>query len=254
MLQILALLAACATLLWLWSLYRRDVSIVDVFWGPAFAIVAGHALWHSSRPTRIEAVTLLCMTALWALRLGIYLAWRNWNEPEDRRYAAMRRRIGARFRWLSLISVFWLQASLVWLISLPLQYALRGGNEPASLWSALGVLLWAVGLSFEAVGDLQLARFKADPANVGRVMDRGLWRYTRHPNYFGDACLWWGLFTVSWDIGAPWWTVLCPGLMTVLLLRVSGVSLLERDIGERRPAYANYVRCTSAFLPWRRGD
>ena len=136
---------------------------------------------------------------------------------------------------------------LACIFSLPFLGAVSGA-APLGLLDAAGLLLWATGLFFEAVGDWQLARFKADPANRGQVMDRGLWRYTRHPNYFGDFCVWWGFYLLAASAGA-WWSIPGPLLMSLLLLKVSGVSLLEKDIGERRPAYAQYVRRTNAFFP-----
>jgi steroid 5-alpha reductase family enzyme len=161
----------------------------------------------------------------------------------------MRAHRGDRFPLASLFTVFLLQGALMWVVSLPLQAgAARGASAPLGLLDAAGVTVFAVGLAFEALGDAQLARFLADPAHRGQVMQSGLWRYTRHPNYFGDALVWWGLGLVAAAAGAAW-SLVGPALMTFLLVRVSGVSLLEKDIGERRPGYAEYVRRTSAFLP-----
>jgi steroid 5-alpha reductase family enzyme len=236
--------------LWLLGLARRDVSIVDVYWGPGFAAIAAlaAALSGSGAPARRALVVVLA--ALWGLRLGGHLLWRNWGQGEDPRYAAMRRRHGGRFARVSLGTVFGLQALLQWIVSLPLQVAVLS-PRPAGLGplDAAGVALFALGMFFEAVGDWQLARFKADPRSRGRVMDRGLWRYTRHPNYFGDCCVWWGFFAIALVTPHGSWTLVSPLLMTFLLLRVSGVALLERHIAERRPDYREYVRRTSAFLP-----
>jgi steroid 5-alpha reductase family enzyme len=146
--------------------------------------------------------------------------------------------------------VFVFQAGLAWLISLPLLGAIAGAGGPLGWLDALGVALWLIGLVFEAAGDWQLQRFKSDPANAGRVMEQGLWRYTRHPNYFGDFCIWWGLYLVALSAGA-WWSIIGPALMSILLLRFSGVALLEQDIGDRRPQYASYIRRTNAFFPGR---
>jgi steroid 5-alpha reductase family enzyme len=162
----------------------------------------------------------------------------------------MRKHWGERFPWVSLATVFGLQGALQWVVSLPLQVgAAAPGAAPLGALDALGAALFATGLAFEAVGDHQLARFKADPANRGRVLDRGLWRFTRHPNYFGDALAHWGLFTIALATPHGAATLIGPALMTFLLLRVSGVALLERSIGRRRPAYDEYQRRTSAFLP-----
>ena len=217
-------------LLWLLSLRLRDASIVDIWWGPGIAAIAAVAFVVTGGSHQRRTL-LLALAALWALRLGGYLLWRNAGRGEDPRYQAMRRRFGARFGALSLVSVFGLQGVLQWLVALPLQLAqLDPGPTQLGTLDALGALLFAVGLGFEAVGDLQLARFRADPTQQGRVLDRGLWRYTRHPNYFGDCTAHWGLFVVALATPFGWAGVLGPLTMTVLLLRVSGVALLERSL------------------------
>jgi steroid 5-alpha reductase family enzyme len=241
---------AAMLLLWLLSLRLRDASIVDVWWGPGFAAIAlfTFALDPGGDPERGRLAVALA--ALWGLRLGGYLFWRNTGKGEDYRYQAMRRRHGERFSRVSLVSVFGLQGLLMWFVSLPLQVAQTGG-ETGGLGpiDTLGTLVFAAGLFFETVADFQLARFKADPANAGRVMDRGLWRYTRHPNYFGDCVVWWGLWLVACGAPGGAFTVASPVLMTFLLLRVSGVALLERGLVKRKPGYADYVARTSAFFP-----
>jgi steroid 5-alpha reductase family enzyme len=233
---------------WVESVRRRDASIVDVFWGPAFVLVAlvGALAGDGDRARRW---LLLGLTAAWGLRLAVHLGRRKLGDPqEDRRYAKLREREGTRFARWSLLWVFGLQGLLVLVVSLPLQV---GSQASEALGPAIvpGVALYALGMVFETVGDLQLARFRADPESRGQVMDRGLWRYTRHPNYFGDACVWFGLWLVVLPAGGTWWTVVGPVVMAVLLVRVSGAGLLERDIGERRPGYTEYVRSTSAFVP-----
>lgn len=236
---------------WLVSLWLRNASIVDIVWGPAYALVAAGTaarLGLDSLTSRAALVTALA--CLWGLRLGAYLFWRNHGKPEDFRYQAMRRYWGARFPLVSLATVFALQGALAWLISLPLQLAI-GAAEPAALgpFDYLGAGLWLVGMTFEGVGDWQLARFRADPANRGRVLDTGLWRYTRHPNYFGDSLVWWGFFALVLSVPGGIWTVVSPVVMTTLLLRVSGVSLLERTLRKTKPGYADYVARTNAFIP-----
>ncbi len=236
-------------LLWLLSLRLRDVSIVDIYWGFGFAQIAIiTAALAGGSPWRKLLLTLL--TVLWGVRLGLYLFWRNAGHGEDYRYQAMRRHHGARFPLVSLATVFGLQGALMWIVSLPVQCG-QLAADPARLAAldAAGAALWALGIAFEGVGDWQLARFKADPANAGAVMDHGLWRYTRHPNYFGDACVWWGLWLIA-AAGGAWWTALSPALMTFFLMKVSGVAMLERTIGRRRPEYAAYIARTSAFVPW----
>ena len=236
------------TLLWLASLVRRDASIVDLFWGPGFVLVATLAATLRDEPSpRVRLLTLL--VAAWGLRLALYLAWRNWGRGEDRRYAAMRSRRGASFWWWSLPAIFWLQGAILWWVSLPLQVAaVRDVATPWTWLDAAGLALWGVGWCFETVGDWQLARFQAQPENAGRVMDRGLWRYTRHPNYFGDFCVWWGLFLIAVAGGAAA-TVGSPLAMSWLLRRFSGVPLLERSLRARRPDYAAYAARTNAFFP-----
>jgi steroid 5-alpha reductase family enzyme len=242
-------LAAAMLALWALSLALRNASIVDIWWGPGIALAVAVA-WLAAGAGGSRSALLVALTALWALRLGGYLLWRNAGHGEDPRYQAMRRRIGPRFPGISLATVFGFQGVLQWAVSLPLQLAVAApGTAPLGASDALGCLLFAGGLGFEAIGDAQLARWKADPANARRVMDRGLWRYTRHPNYFGDALAHWGLFAIALATPHAWKAVLGPALMTFLLLRVSGVALLERSIGKRRPDYAEYQRRTSAFLP-----
>ena len=263
--QGLAAILLLLTMVWLVSVWRRDASIVDAFWSIAF-LVAALSYWVAApevamndAATNIEpgsgsdsgigprAVLIISLTALWALRLAGYISWRNWGEGEDRRYQAIRARNSPYFAGKSLFIIFWLQGVLAWLISLPLLAGILGQQSLGWLDIA-AVSLWCIGFLFEAVGDWQLARFKADPANKGRVMDRGLWRYSRHPNYFGNCCLWWGFYLLALAAGG-WWSIISPILMTFLLLKVSGVSLLEQDITERRPAYRDYIQRTNAFVP-----
>jgi steroid 5-alpha reductase family enzyme len=183
------------------------------------------------------------------LRLSLYILWRNWGKPEDFRYQKWRQEAGGRWWWQSFFQVFLLQGLLLWIISTPLLAAQTSLTpERLTFLDILGVALWAIGFFFEAAGDLQLARFKANAANKGKVMDRGVWRYTRHPNYFGDAAQWWGYFLIATAAGG-WWTILSPILMTTLLMRVSGATLLEKTM-ETRPGYKEYAESTSAFIPW----
>ena len=244
------------TLFWTLSLRINDVSIVDMIWGPAFAIAAwvyasvGLGLDEAvSAPWRLLPLILV---TVWGLRLGLHIFWRH--DGEDRRYQKMRRKVGPFFRWRALLTVFLLQGVLVAIISWPLLFAVTAPRPERLTWlDFLGVGFWLVGFFFEAVGDWQLTKFKADPGNRGQVLDTGLWRYTRHPNYFGDACLWWGFGVMSLNaegsLSLPVLSVVSVGLMTFFLLKVSGVTLLERDIAERRPAYRRYIERTSAFLP-----
>jgi steroid 5-alpha reductase family enzyme len=251
--SVLALSAGAVAVLmlvvWALSVRLRDVSIVDPVWGPAFVVVAlVAALAGTGDPAR--RWLLFAMTAAWGLRLGFHLTRRKLTErEEDRRYAAMRERKGDGFTLWSLWAIFGTQGLVVLIVSLPLQVA---AQRPATLGASviLGIIVFLVGLAFESIGDEQLRRFKADPSNRGRVMDGGLWRFTRHPNYFGDACVWWGLWLVALPAGGAWWTLVGPLVMTLLLVRVSGKAMLERDIGKRRPEYAEYIKRTSGFFPF----
>jgi steroid 5-alpha reductase family enzyme len=250
-----AVAAGAMVLLWLISLAARDASVVDIFWGPGFVLVAwavfawvgAHDLPDGGQARRWLLVSLV---TVWGLRLGGYLALRNLGKGEDYRYVAMRQKAGGRFWIISLFKVFLLQALLLWVVSLPIQVGqLPSAPDGLGPLAIAGAAVWAVGVFFEALGDAQLARFKADRANKGKVMDRGLWRYTRHPNYFGDFMVWWGIYLVALEGKGTWWSVVGPLLMSFLLLRVSGVAMLEKTITGRRPGYAEYIRRTSAFFP-----
>ena len=245
-----ALVVAVAVVaLWVVSLLARDASIVDIFWGFGFVLVAWTGYWvaEGAEPRRL---LLAVLVTVWGLRLTGYLAWRNLGKGEDYRYVAMRERWGRRFPIVSLGTVFLLQGALMWIVSLPVQ-AGQVAKTPGSLtWlDFVGIAVWLTGLFFETVGDAQLARFKADASNAGHIMDRGLWRYTRHPNYFGDFMIWWGLYLIALATGEAWWSIVGPIVMSVLLMRVSGVGLLERSLKSRRPGYEQYVARTSPFFP-----
>lgn len=245
--HVFAALLLMAVLVWALSVARRDTGIVDVFWSLFFLVAT--VIYSATQPDlSARAQLLLVLVTLWALRLSLYIAWRNHGAGEDRRYQAIRARNEPGYTFKSLYLVFGLQATLAFIIAMPL-FAGLGSNAAINAFDVAGVVLWLVGFSFETIGDGQLARFKANPANHGRVLDTGLWRYSRHPNYFGEATLWWGYYLIAVAAGG-WWTIFAPLLMTFLLLKVSGVALLEQNIGERRPAYRDYIARTSAFLPW----
>ncbi|WP_442485750.1 DUF1295 domain-containing protein [Aeoliella sp. SH292] len=236
---------------WLVSTVIQNVSIVDIGWGAGFVLVAWIA-YFAAPADGLRATVLLVLVTVWGFRLAGYLAWRNIGKPEDHRYAAMRKKHGERFCWVSLFTVFALQGVIMWIVALPVTIGMGHSEflKSLSAWHLVGLMVWTIGLVFEAGGDWQLAKFKANPANKGKVCDRGFWRYTRHPNYFGDCCVWWGLWMVSLATWSDAWTAISPVLMTVLLLQFSGVRLLEYDIADRRPDYAEYKRRTSAFIPW----
>lgn len=237
------------TFLWLVSLILKDASIVDIFWGTGFVVSAWVYFALSPDGYLLRKWLIVVLVTLWGLRLSLHILRRNWGKGEDFRYQAWRREAGAAWWWRSFFKVFLLQGVLMWIISIPLLAAqFNAAPDRLTMIDFLGVALWVTGFFFEAAGDLQLARFKADPANKGKVMDRGVWRFTRHPNYFGDAAQWWGYFLIAVSAGG-WWTVFSPVLMTLFLLRVSGVTLLEKTL-ESRPGYKEYIATTSAFIPW----
>ena len=246
----LGVMIGASTLLWTWSLGRRDASVADIWWGPGFALLAW--LYVALLPPLTSRPILIALLlTIWGVRLGAHIHRRHRGKGEDPRYEAMRAARGSSFWWRSLFLVFWLQATLLWFVALPVWAAARAvGPGHGTITDVAGLMLFTTGFAFEAIGDAQLTRFRANPVNRGRVLDTGLWRYTRHPNYFGDAVLWWGVYLIAASVPHAWLTLLSPVLMTVLLVRVSGVALLEASLKTRKPAYADYVTRTSAFVPW----
>lgn len=235
---------------WLVSIKLANVTVVDSLWAMGFILIAWLSLFLGSSNTP-RAWLLVVLTTIWGLRLSGYLSWRNWGKGEDPRYGAWREKHGDLFPKVSLYKVFLLQALFLWAIALNLQYGILSKSPAGLTWlDALGTFVWAVGFAFEAVGDYQMARFKSDPANQGQVMDRGLWAYTRHPNYFGEALVWWGVFLVVLSVPGGWWTVLSPLVITAVLLKMTGVTLTEKHILAKRPQYRDYIQKTSAFMPW----
>lgn len=246
----LAVTLVVALAAWPVSVLRRDVSIVDSLWS-LLILLSVVVYVYASDASGPLTWPVLVMAGAWALRLSVHITVRNHGEGEDRRYQEIRRNNEPHFWLKSIYIVFLLQGFLAWVISLPAIAAVSGQASPGStgyLLVAAGVALWLAGMIFESVGDWQLARFRQQRKEPGAVLDTGLWRYTRHPNYFGEALLWWGIWLLAMSVGA-WWSIVGPLLLTFLLLRVSGVALLERDIADRRPGYREYVRRTNAFLP-----
>ncbi len=236
---------------WLVSVAKRDVSIVDAAW--SLMLLASAITYALAAPGGGErAAWVLALMVVWAIRLSAHIIWRGWGEPEDHRYQAIRARNEPGFAWKSTYLVFALQAVLAWVVSLSL-YASVSGQAASGWLDVAGLLLVAAGILVESLADLQLAQFRASPGSKGRVMDRGLWRYSRHPNYFGEFCVWWGFWLVALSaaggVAAAAIFLISPLLMSLLLLRVSGVVLLEKDISERRPGYREYIAATNAFFP-----
>ncbi len=249
-LQTLLIILIMMTLLWIVSLKLRNVSIVDLFWGFGF-VLAGAFYFLKAEGLEARKILILAIVTIWGLRLSGYLTWRNKGKGEDFRYRQFRKDYGEnRYWWISYFQVFLLQGVLMWLISAPILGAQFYGAEKDLGWlDAAGLLFWLIGFSFEAGGDYQLARFKSDPDNKGKVLDTGFWRYTRHPNYFGDASVWWGFAFLSMAAGS-YLPALGSLLMTALIIKVSGVAMLEKTLKSTKPQYKEYVRKTSAFIPW----
>lgn len=246
----LLLVLTAMTLLWIVSLFIKNASIVDPFWGLGF-VIAGVFYFFNSDGLQIRKLIVLTLLIIWGLRLSIYLTWRNFGKEEDFRYQQFRKDFGVhRYWWVSFFQVFLLQGILLWLISAPLLSAqFYEGKSALNFFDYAGILIWIIGFMFEAGGDFQLTRFKSDPKNKGKVLNTGFWKYTRHPNYFGDAAVWWafGLFSAAAGAYLP---LLSSLLMTLLIVKVSGVSLLERTLKNTKPQYKDYVEKTSAFFPW----
>lgn len=243
---------AYMSLIWAASVPLKNVSIVDIFWGLGFVLLNGFYFSQIGSITPRQILLTVLLT-IWGLRLSAHIFWRNKGHGEDFRYRQWREQAGNRYWWKSLFTVFLLQGVIMWLVSAPLLATHLGAthsSRPTTTLDIIALLLWGVGFFFEAVGDWQLARFKANPTNRGKVLDSGLWQYTRHPNYFGDAVCWWAywLFSLNSEIG--WATIFSPLLMTFLLMRVSGVRLLEKSLRETKPAYQAYEAETNAFFPW----
>ncbi|KJE90874.1 steroid 5-alpha reductase family enzyme [Capsaspora owczarzaki ATCC 30864] len=249
---LLSLLCA-SSLLWLVSVRINDVSIVDPFWSLGFLILTAVFRNHRATATGFAGRKdlILLLVSLWAVRLSAYLFYRNYGQGEDFRYQAFRRRHGPKYWWVSLFQTFWLQSVLCFLVGFPLLTAQRG-SAPMYFTDKdlVGATMWVVGFLFEAIGDLQLTLFKRNPANEGKLLTTGLWRFTRHPNYFGNALMFWGYYVIACNARFGWTTIPAPLLMTYLLTSLSGVPMLERSLIRKKPEFVAYAARTSAFIPW----
>jgi steroid 5-alpha reductase family enzyme len=238
------------TTLWVISTIIKNVSIVDIFWGFGFVLTAGFYFIKTDgfEPRKI---ILTILVSIWGIRLSAYLAWRNLGKGEDFRYKKFRMDYGEkRYWWISFFQTFLLQGILMWLISAPLLGAQFYGNTHLlNIFDFIGIAFWIIGFSFETGGDYQLALFKADALNKGKVLDKGFWRYSRHPNYFGDTSVWWGYGFLCLASGS-YLPILGSILMTALIIKVSGVALLEKSLTAQKSQYKEYIEKTSAFIPW----
>ncbi len=238
---------SCLTLLWLLSLYLKDASIIDIFWGMGFVITA----WFYRTKLEVsdtKSLIYCILITIWGLRLSIYLAFRNIGHGEDYRYQEWRKEYKNNWWWVSFLRVFLLQGVLLWIISSVFVSAIASQNTTLSILDYAGISLWIIVLDFEEFGDWQLYNFKINPDNKGKVLQTGFWAFTRHPNYFGDALLWWGYFLFACSNEAYIY-IFSPLLMSFLLMRVSGVTLLEKKLVETKPEYAAYVNRVPAFFP-----
>lgn len=238
------------TLIWIWSVIITNVSIIDLFWGFGFVVVNLFYVFMTGELTP-RKILVLALVSIWGLRLSIYLAWRNIGKGEDFRYQEFRKNYGQkRYWWISFFQTFLLQGVLIMIVSLPLlgvNSTTDSGN--LNLFDYIGIVVWFIGFAFEAGGDFQLARFKINPANKGKVFNRGFWKYTRHPNYFGDSAVWWAYAIFSIAAGC-YWQIIGSVIMTLLIIKVSGVALLEKTLNNSKPQYKEYIQKTNSFFPW----
>lgn len=244
------IILALVTLLWIWSVFIKNVSIVDIFWGFGFVVV--NVIYaYMSGELNARKILILTLVSIWGIRLVIYLAIRNIGKGEDFRYQEFRRNYGPkRYWWFSFFQTFLLQGVLIMIISLPL-LGIHSSTTSGDLnvLDYLGILVWIIGFTFETVGDFQLARFKKNVKNKGKVLNKGFWKYTRHPNYFGDSAVWWayGIFSIA---AGSYWQIIGSIIMTLLIIKISGVSLLEKTLKDTKPQYRDYIQKTNSFFPW----
>ncbi|MFB0938532.1 MAG: DUF1295 domain-containing protein [Urechidicola sp.] len=244
------IILALITLLWIWSVFIKNVSIVDIFWGFGFVVV--NVIYaYMSGELNARKILILTLVSIWGIRLVIYLAIRNIGKGEDFRYQEFRRNYGPkRYWWFSFFQTFLLQGVLIMIISLPL-LGIHSSTTSGDLnvLDYLGILVWIIGFTFETVGDFQLARFKKNVKNKGKVLNKGFWKYTRHPNYFGDSAVWWayGIFSIA---AGSYWQIIGSIIMTLLIIKISGVSLLEKTLKDTKPQYRDYIQKTNSFFPW----
>ena len=246
----LGFIIGALTGLWLVSLAIKDSSIIDIFWGSGFVLMGWFYAWSFDWANLTPRnILFLSLVSIWGLRLTIYLAFRNLGKGEDYRYVQWREQYGENYWWVSYLRVYVLQGWMLWIISACFVPTLLS-DAPLGLIEYIGVLIWAIGLLFETVGDWQMMRFKNNPENKGKVLNTGLWKYTRHPNYFGDALVWWGFFCFALAHPQGVWFIFCPAFMTFMLMKISGAAMLEVNLKKTKPAYKEYIERTSGFFPW----
>jgi len=239
------------TVMWLISLRLKNTSIVDIIWGFGFVLVNWVAFFLTPDSFGERKWIINILVTLWGLRLTTHIFLRNKGKPEDFRYVAWRNQYGKKWWWYSYLQTFMLQGGLMFLISAPLIHT-QAISTPTRLGilEFMGIIIWIIGFFFETVGDLQLEKFKQNPANKGKLLNSGVWLYTRHPNYFGDSAQWWGFYLIAAGSTFGFLTIFSPIIMTYFLIKVSGVAMLERTMAERKPGYKEYMQTTNAFIPW----
>jgi len=234
------------SVIWILSLLKKDAGIMDIFWGLGFVIV-GYFYLAADYSSALQPRLLYLLVLLWGLRLTIHIGVRNLGEPEDARYANWREQFGTKWWWYSYFRVFILQGVVMWVVSIPLLIGLQSKTD-LNIIDYFGILLFGVGFLFEAIGDWQLRAFKKNKENKGKVLDCGFWGLTRHPNYFGEALLWWGFALIAVEV-STFWILISPLIMTWLLIKVSGVKMMDELLLKTKPDYAAYIQNTNAFLP-----
>jgi len=253
-LPLLGFILTMMTLLWPLSIWLRNASIVDPFWGMGFVITALYGCLKFGIPAKPMHFAVLILLVIWGLRLSVYLFIRNLGKGEDPRYQAFRAKYGPeRYWYVSLFQVFWLQGFIMWVVFLPVTAVwMKSATGFLLVPGLVGMLLWLAGFLIEAFGDWQLWKFKQNPLNKGKILDSGLWAWTRHPNYFGESLIWWGFGLIAASYGL-WFALISPVLMTWLLLKISGVKMTEEKLLRERPDYADYVKRVPAFFPRKPG-
>ncbi len=243
-----SVILAYYTILFMLSIVLKDNSIADIAWGPGFIIVA-LTLFLISGEYTLGQILVTTLIAVWGIRLGIRILVRNWGRGEDFRYQAWRKQWGKYFFIRSYLQVFLLQGFLLLLIISPVYIINAYGRGSFSWLEGVGITIWIVGFFFEMVGDYQLDKFLKNPATKGGILDSGLWKYTRHPNYFGEVTQWWGIFLLGLGLPYGWYGVVGPITITFLILKISGIPMLEKAMSQN-PAFLPYKQKTSVFIPW----
>ncbi|MBC7981735.1 DUF1295 domain-containing protein [Candidatus Parcubacteria bacterium] len=236
------------------SLVKKRNDIADVAWGLGFIALTLLSFWARDYESGLRGMLVLMLVGVWGLRLAYHIYKRNKGKTEDYRYLAWRQEWGTWFYIRSYFQVYILQGILLFLIVLPVLVINKNMENSIGIVDGIGLIIWIIGFVFESVGDRQLAVFIKNPENKGKLMKEGLWKYTRHPNYFGEVTMWWGIWIISLSADMVWFSVLGPLTITILILKISGIPLLEKKMKEN-PDFAEYASKTSMFIPWfRKGE